>query len=248
MPIKVIVVDDEILGRKIICEFLAAHPDIQIMAECKNAHEAFQAVDRFKPELIFLDIQMPEINGFEFLAALDEKPQVIFSTAYDQYAIKAFEVNAIDYLLKPFDQERFDTALERAKNNLRNQQEATAKLEKLLEELPQEQRYKERFLIKQSGRIVILNCREIMYIESMEDYANIHTSRQTYLIQQTLTHLEKKLNPEQFTRVHRSFIVNIEYVKEIDSSSSGRHSIFLKDGTGIVVSRSGMKRLKAFIL
>lgn len=248
MKIKTIIVDDEVPARKIIREYLQIHPEIEIMADCRNAHEALQAVENYQPDLIFLDIQMPEINGFEFLEMLDERPQIIFCTAYDKYAIQAFEVNAVDYLLKPFDQERFDMALEKVKQNLLRSRQNGDSTEQLLRHLNQQQTYQDRFLIKQSGRIIIISSHEIIFFEAMEDYVNIHTTKEAYLIQQSLANLEKRLNPQQFIRVHRSSIVNIDYVKEIDTASSGRYHLFLKNGKMIHVSRTGAKQLKRLII
>jgi two-component system LytT family response regulator len=248
MKIKTIIVDDEVPARKIIREFLQLHPEIEIMADCRNAHEALQAVENYQPDLIFLDIQMPEINGFEFLEMLDERPQIIFCTAYDKYAIQAFEVNAVDYLLKPFDQDRFDLALEKVKQNFIRADHKVDSTEQLIRHLNQQQIYQERFLIKQSGRIIIINSHEIIFFEAMEDYVNIHTTQEAYLIQQSLTNLEKRLNPQHFIRVHRSSIVNIDYVKEIDTASSGRYHLFLKNGKMIPVSRTGAKQLKRLII
>ncbi len=248
MPIKAVIIDDEIWGRKIIREYAASHPDVNIVAECKDAHEALHAVTVHDPELLFLDIQMPEINGFEFLELLEEKPHVIFSTAFDEYAIKAFEINAVDYLLKPFDQERFDTALNRAKEDLNSKDGLTPKLEALLNGLPNEQHYRERFLIKESGRVIILKSDDIVFIEAMDNYVKIHTIHKGHLIQNTLTSLESKLNPEKFVRVHRSYIVSLDKITGIHTSTSGKHVVYFSDRTQIPVSRSGMKRLKDFAL
>ncbi len=248
MRIKTVIVDDEVPARKIIREFLQAHPEIEIVADCRNAHEALPIVEKYKPDLMFLDIQMPEINGFELLEMLHERPQIIFCTAYDKYAIQAFEVNAVDYLLKPFDQDRFDMALEKVKQNLLRPGQSVDATEQLLRHLNQQQTYQDRFLIKQTGRIIIINSHEIIYFEAMEDYVNIHTTKEAYLIQQSLTNLEKRLDPQQFIRVHRSSIVNIDYIKEIDTASSGRFHLFLKNGEMIHVSRTGAKQLKRFII
>ncbi len=248
MNIKTIIVDDEFPARKIIREFLQGHPGIEIVADCRNAHEALQAIEKFQPDLMFLDIQMPEINGFELLEMLDERPQIIFCTAYDKYAIHAFEVNAVDYLLKPFDPDRFDMALEKVKQNLLRSNHNLDPTAQLLHHLNQQQTYQDRFLIKQSGRIVIINSHEIIYFEAMEDYVNIHTTKAAYLIQQSLTNLENRLNPQQFIRVHRSSIVNIDYIKEIDTAASGRYHLFLKNGEMLQVSRTGAKQLKRFII
>lgn len=248
MQLKAIIVDDEILGRKIIREYLQPHPEVKIVSECRDAHEALVEIEKRQPDLLFLDIQMPEINGFELLELLDPKPLVIFSTAYDQYAIKAFEINAIDYLLKPYDAQRFEVALERALKSLQQRETARTQLEQLLQNLPASQNFQNRFLIKQAGKILILNCREIYCFEAMEDYINIHTASEKYLIQQTMNGLMPKLDPDQFVRIHRSFIVNINFIEEIEAATSGRSFLYLKNGEKISVSRSGMRRLKELFL
>ena len=246
--IKALIIDDESLGREIIREYLRSHPDVEIVAECHDAHDAFEAVQQHQPDLLFLDIQMPEIDGFEFLSMLNEIPQVIFSTAYDQYAIKAFEVNAVDYLLKPFDQERFDAALERVKKNLQTRDRETEKIERLLASLHPTAPYLEKMLVKQGGRVVILYCDDLIFIEAMEDYANLHTMKDSYLVQQTLNYLESRLNPEKFIRAHRSYIVNIDAVREIQTWTNSRYKLVLKNCKEIILSRSGVKKLKKFFI
>ncbi|MDZ7335790.1 MAG: LytTR family DNA-binding domain-containing protein [candidate division KSB1 bacterium] len=246
--IKAIIIDDEKLGRDIIKEYLADHPRIQIVAECRDAHEALDAIDQHQPDLVFLDIQMPEINGFELLEMLEDPPRVIFSTAYDQYAIKAFEVNAIDYLLKPYDAERFQTAVDRAVQQIALSQQHNDSLQKLLQSLRGSQPYLERLLIKQAGKIVIIHCREISAIKAMDDYAEIRTHKESYLIQHSLNHLEQRLNPNQFVRVHRSYIVNIDAIRDIVPLSTSRYKLYLKDGKEIYVSRLGYKKLARFMI
>jgi len=246
--ITAIIVDDEQLARGIIREFLSAHPEIEIIAECRDAHEAFTAISEHHPDLMFLDIQMPEIDGFELLQMLDEMPQIIFSTAYDQYAIRAFEVNAVDYLLKPYDAERFDVAVQRAINNIQSEKRETEAIKNLLQSIQKSDNYLQRLLIKQSGRIVIISTDEINLIKAMDDYAEIYTKKETFLIQQSLNHLEERLDPDRFIRVHRSYIANIDAIKDIVSWSSGRYKLFLKDGKEIFLSRSGYQKLKRFFI
>ncbi|MFZ5516602.1 MAG: LytR/AlgR family response regulator transcription factor [Candidatus Zhuqueibacterota bacterium] len=246
--ISAIIVDDEELGRSIIREFLMQHPNIEIIAECRDAHEALRAFEKWQPQLLFLDIQMPEINGFELLEMLPEKPRVIFSTAYDQYAIKAFDINAIDYLLKPYDNERFNLAVERALNNLLSEKKSDDAIERLLQSIQSGQRYLERLLIKQSGRILILSVHEINLIQALDDYAEINTRNDSYLIQHSLNHLEKRLDPDHFIRVHRSYIVNIDAIRDIVAWSNGRFKLFLKNGKEIFLSRNGYQKLKRFTI
>jgi len=246
--IKALIIDDEELGRKIIREYLESHPEVEVMAECRDAHQALEAIEKYHPDLLFLDVQMPEINGFELLEMLEEIPYVIFSTAYDQYALKAFEVNAVDYLLKPFDQERFDIALERVKKSIQHLQYEKEKIENLLKNLHPEKKYLDRMLVKQLGKIIILNTEEINWIEAMEDYVNLHTARGDYLVLQSLSNLETKLDPNRFIRVHRSYIVNIDAIREIEQWPNSRYKLHLQDGHQITLSRSGVKRLKKLMI
>jgi len=246
--IKALIIDDEELAREIIKEYLTDFPKIKVVAECRDAREAIAAITKYKPNLLFLDIQMPEINGFELLEMLDELPKIIFSTAYDQYAIKAFEVNAVDYLLKPYDAERFELAVKRAKNDIESETKTNETITKLLESINKPKDYLDRLLIKQSGRIIIISTEEIYFIKAMDDYAEINTKKESYLIQQSLNHLESRLNPDKFLRVHRSFITNINAIKDIVAWSNGRYKIFLKNGREISVSRSGYQKLKRFFI
>lgn len=246
--VKTIIVDDEQLGRDLIKEYLTDHSEIEVIAECRDAHEAYEAINNYHPELLFLDIQMPEINGFELLEMLDEIPQIIFSTAYDQYAIKAFEVNAVDYLLKPYDQERFNIALQRALKNIHTAQSTNDVIKKLLKTIHSPQKYLDRLLIKQPGKIVIISCSEINWLEAMDDYVEIHTDKETYLIPQSMNSLESRLNPDQFVRAHRSYLVNIDAIKEIVSYSQGRYKVYLKDNKVVSLSRLGAKKLKRFCI
>ncbi len=247
--IKALIIDDEALGRQIIREFLEPHPEIRVMAECRDAHEALEAINKYKPDLLFLDIQMPEINGFELLEMLDEIPYVIFSTAYDKYALKAFEVNAVDYLLKPYVQERFDKAVERAKWSINQSlKDSKENIEKLLDSIQSERKFLKRILVKDSGKIIILNTEEILWIEAIEDYVNIHTKNDSYLINNSLQSMEKRLDPELFIRIHRSYIINLNGVEELLVWSGGRLKCRLKDGKEIILSRSGTKKLKKLMI
>ncbi|MBN2415550.1 LytTR family transcriptional regulator DNA-binding domain-containing protein [bacterium] len=246
--IRAIIIDDEPLGRTLIREYLQDHPDIVIAAECCDAHEALEAIGRLHPHLLFLDVSMPEINGFEMLTMLDSHPHIIFSTAYDQYAIKAFEVNAVDYLLKPYDRERFNTALERARHSLSHRAEDRDQaIERLLASINPERKYLTRMLVKESGRIIILNTAEIHWVEAVEDYINIHTDAGAYLISQSMATFMKKLDPETFIRIHRSHAINLEAVKELRPWSNGRLKCVLTDGNEIVSSRSGAKTLRELL-
>jgi len=246
--IKALIVDDEELGRKIIREYLESHPEVDVMAECGDAFQALEAVERHKPDLLFLDIQMPEVNGFELLEMLDTVPRIVFSTAYDQYALQAFEINAVDYLLKPYVQSRFDLAVERAVEDIRQERFDNDKIEHLLRHLDSQKTCLDRILVKQSGKIVILHAEDIGWIESVEDYVNLHTSKGSFLVLQAIRRLETRLDPERFIRVHRSYMVNLEAVQELEPWTNGRLKCLMKDGKEVITSRAGAKRLKKLML
>ena len=244
--IKTIIIDDERLARELIKEYLAGHTDVEVVNECRDAHEAITAIQKSQPNLIFLDIQMPEINGFEMLEMLDDIPHIIFSTAYDQYAIRAFEVNAIDYLLKPYDEERFNIALRRAIQQIQANENSSASIKELIRSVDKPNQFLTRMLIKESGKIYIISCPDILYIEAMDDYVQIHMSKNSYLLQQSMNSLEARLNPDQFIRAHRSYIVNIDAIKEINQYSQGRFKIELTNHKVIALSRTGYKNIKRF--
>jgi two-component system LytT family response regulator len=197
---------------------------------------------------MFLDVQMPEVNGFELLEMLEDIPLVIFSTAYDQYALKAFEVNAVDYLLKPFDQERFDKALERAKKRIEHSEDESAKVKNLLQHIQEKKSSLDKILVKKSGKIKVLSIDDIQWIEAMGDYVKIHTISNSYMVHQSMAYLESRLDPERFVRVHRSSIVNLEAVKDIVPWTKSRFKVNMKDGHEILLSRTGAQKLKKFML
>ncbi len=242
--IKTIIIDDETLGRDLIREYLQNHPEVIIQDECKDAQEALSAIEKHDPDLLFLDIQLPEINGFELLQMLDKIPHVIFSTAYNQYAIKAFEINAVDYLLKPYTQERFDKALERVERQIENSNQVDRNIINFIKDSVPAKRFLKRILVKESDRIIIINVQDICWIEAREDYVNIHIKGEEYLLHQSLSTLERKLDPDLFIRVHRSYIINFELIKELQPWSNNRLKCILKDGSEIILSRSGTQRLR----
>ena len=250
-PIRVLVVDDEPLARDKIREMLRDDPDVEIIGECANGREAVVAVQQSTPDLLFLDVQMPEVGGFEVLEALstERMPLVIFVTAYDQYAVRAFEVHAFDYLLKPFDRERFTAALERAKEQIKGHKNKNLdqRILALLEELKAGPKYLERLVVKTGGRVFFLETDEIDWIEAEGNYVNVHTAKRSYLLRETISSLENQLDPKKFVRVHRSAIVQIDRIRELHPWSHGEYHIILHSGTQLTLSRNYRENLQALL-
>ncbi|HYH86729.1 MAG TPA: LytTR family DNA-binding domain-containing protein [Pyrinomonadaceae bacterium] len=248
-PIRVLVVDDEPLAREKIRGMAAADPEIRVVGECTNGAEAIEAIQSIRPDLILLDVQMPEVGGFAVLEALKDEglPPVIFITAYDHYAVRAFEVHALDYLLKPFDRERFKAAIERAKRQIRREQNGDgldARIIALLEQIREPTRYSERLVVKTGGRVFFLNTDEIDWIEAEGNYVNIHTGKKAYLLRETISSLEAQLDPKEFVRIHRSSIVRLDRIKELQPWSHGEYHVILLDGTQLTLSRSYREKLQ----
>lgn len=239
---RVLVVDDEDLSRHLIKEYLTHHKDASVIGEAANGFEAVKMITDLRPDLVFLDIQMPKLTGFEVLELTGYDLPVIFTTAYDQFAIRAFEVNAIDYLLKPFSQERFDKALEK----FRNRSAAVPSVEKLVADTKQKTPL-ERILIKEGSQVTIVAASKIDYFRAQDDYVEISSEGKTYLKQQTLSQLEFLLDAGKFARVHRSYIVNIEKIARVESATKDTKMLVLKNGSQIPVSRSGYERIKALL-
>lgn len=242
---KVIVIDDEPLARSIVKEFLQKHTDLELVEECNNGFEAVKSIQQHQPDLILLDIQMPKINGFEMLELLEQSPAVIFTTAYDEYAIKAFEAHAIDYLLKPFNQVRFDKAIQKWKEQ-KNTGSEKARLE-LLETASQSPAQNQRIVVKTGGKISIIPVQDVHYLEAADDYVKVHTKDGSFLKNKTMSHFEQSLDPHQFVRTHRSFIVNMHLITRIDPYEKENHLAILRTGTKIPVSKTGYIRLKSVL-
>lgn len=247
MKIRTIIVDDEPLARERIRTLLKGDPDIEIVAESGDGRKAIRAIEKHHPDLLFLDVQMPAPDGFGVLASLppDKLPAVIFVTAYDRYALKAFEASALDYLLKPFDRERFDKAMARAREHV--EQKRSGKLnEKLLALLEQKPgvKYAERLVVRAAGRITFLRTDEIDWIEAQGNYVCLHVGKDTHLLRETMSALEARLDPQRFVRIHRSTIANIERVKELQPTFHGDFSVLLRDGTRLTLSRTHRKGLQ----
>ena len=246
--IRTVIADDEPLARRGIRAHLNLEKDIEIVSECRNGREAVAAIEADSPDLVFLDVQMTELDGFGVVEAVgvDRMPPVIFVTAYDRHALKAFEVNALDYLLKPFDTERFAKALKRAKAQIEHRQisDLSRRLQTLIDDLKTDRKYAERLVIKSAGRIFFLSVDEIDWIEAADNYVRLHAAREAHLLRETMNSLEKRLDPEQFIRVHRSRIVNTQRVKELRPLFRGEYDITLKDGTRLETGRGYRDRVQ----
>lgn len=236
---KCIIIDDEPLARMVVKEYLKAHPEVEIAAECNDGFEGVKAIMQHKPDLIFLDIQMPKITGFEMLELVDNPPAVIFTTAFDEYAIKAFEAHAVDYLLKPFSKERFDKALAKMQelNSLQ-------KNDILLETTARKPEEQNRVVVKNGSQIKIIPVSDIHYIEAYDDYVKIFTKDGYSLKKKTMNYFEQTLDEKQFVRVHRSYILQVSQITRIETLEKESHVALLKSGMRIPLSKSGYGRLK----
>lgn len=240
---KVIIIDDEPLARSLVVEYMMDHPELELVVECNDGFQGVKAVMQYKPDLIFLDIQMPKINGFEMLELLDYTPGVIFTTAFDEYAIKAFETNAVDYLLKPFSKERFDSAIE--KWMLKQQTAVSEKnVEMLLENPSKQPDEKNRIVVKNGSDIRIVPTQDIQYIEAYDDYVKIFTKDTYYLKKKTMNYYEQVLDSSKFFRTHRSFIINLQELTRIEPLEKNTYVALLKNGKKVPLSRSGYAKLK----
>ena len=242
--IRVIIIDDEPLARSLLINFLSRIEEVDIIGEFENGFQGLKGINELKPDLLFLDIQMPKLNGFEMLELLDEMPHVIFITAFDQYAVKAFENNAIDYLLKPFSEERLLTAFEKAKEVIR-QSSNNNQVKTLLKEVVSQKENIDRIAVKTGTKINIIYKDDIQYLESQDDYVMIYTDSGKYLKQRTMKFFENGLPANAFTRVHRSYIVRINFVEQIELYEKDSYIIRLKNNKTIPVSKSGYNRLRS---
>ena len=241
---RIIIVDDEMLARGVVREYLSGHADVDVVAECANGFEAVKAITELSPDLVFLDIQMPKLDGFEVAELAGSKTRYISATAYDQYAIKAFEFHALDYLLKPFSQQRFDQALAHARANLGAGGEA---VEKMVREAAGRNKPLGRVLIRDGAKVHVINAEKIEHVEAQDDYVQIRSEGKSYLKNQRMSELEEQLDAEQFLRIHRSYIVNIAFVERIEQATKDSHVAVLKDGSRVPVSRSGYQKIRAVV-
>jgi two-component system LytT family response regulator len=237
--LKAVIVDDEELARLFLKELLRSHAEIELAGECANGFEAVKVITETRPDLIFLDVQMPKLDGFEVLELIEHRPAVIFVTAFDHYAMRAFDAHAVDYLLKPFSTERFERALERAKSRMgdRSPHPDLARTARSPEQRA------ERIVVKDGTRVHVIPLEKLDYVEAQDDYVALHSGGRSYLKQQTIAALEALLDPARFVRIHRSAIVNLERVTRIEPYAKDSRIAILADGTRLPVSRSGYARL-----
>ena len=241
---RAIIVDDEDLARQVIREMLQSHPEVEIAGECANGFEVVRMASELKPDLLFLDIQMPKLDGFEVLELIASEVAIVFVTAHDQHALRAFEVHAVDYLLKPFTADRFDAALERAKQRIGQKLPHPAELAAATRDPGQ---YAERIVVKDGTRVQIIPIARLDYAEAQDDYVALASQGKKHLKQQTISSLEAALDPKNFVRIHRSYLVNLERVARLEPYSKDSHVVILNDGARLPVSRAGYVRLKAFL-
>lgn len=247
--IKAIIIDDEPLARDMVKEYLRAYPFISIVQECGDGFEGVKAITQFQPDLVFLDVQMPKINGFEMLELVNPAPSVIFTTAFDEYAIKAFDAHAIDYLLKPFSRERFDKAIQKWKvENDKIKSTPFSALNTTPEDaLPAFPEQHSRVVVKTGNNIRIIPMREIEYLQADDDYVKIHTKEGSYLKKKTISYFEQVMDPSQFVRVHRSYIIQVPQVTRIEPYEKDGHIAILKSGQKIPISKTGYPKLKSIL-
>ncbi len=241
--LRTIIVEDEELARNLMKSFLKDNELIEVVAECENGFEGVKMINELKPDLVFLDIQMPKITGFEMLELLEHKPQIIFATAYDQYALKAFEFNAADYLLKPYSKDRLNEAINKVAARVLAEGTSDSDITDKIMDFPRGE-YLDRVVVKDRHKIHIIPTDQIRYIESMDDYVMIYSNEGRHLKQKTMKYFEKSLNPQNFTRIHRSYIVKVEEINEIQQYEKESYIVILHDKTKLRVSKSGYKRLK----
>ncbi len=244
---RAIIVDDEELARGLVREFLKEEEDVEIVAECSNGFEAVKTISELKPDLLFLDIQMPKLDGFEVLELIETPVEAIFVTAYDQFAMKAFDAAAVDYLLKPFAIERFRIALDRARRRLREAEPAAAGPIELKNAARQPDQFQQRIVVKDGARVHVIPVDKLDYAEVQDEYVALRSAGRTYLKQQSMASLEASLDPGRFLRIHRAYLVNIDRIAKLDQDLAGARIAILTDGSEVPVSRSGYARFRELV-
>jgi two-component system LytT family response regulator len=254
--IRVAIADDEPLARKRVLRFLREESDVEVVAECANGDEAVTAIRRLRPDLVFLDVQMPQMGAFDVIRAVgvERMPLAVFATAYDEYAVRAFEVQALDYLLKPFSRARFQAVLKRARGQLRqpkkegeNGRDLQARLLALLEQTPALSGGIRRLLVKAGARVIFVNADEIDWIQAEGNYVRVHTGGAAHLVRQTLSRLEDDLDPARFARIHRSTLVNLDRIAELRPWFHGDYKVVLRDGAELTLSRTYREKLRGVL-
>jgi two-component system LytT family response regulator len=243
--LRVVIVDDEALARGLLREYLAAAPDIEIVAECSNGFEAVKSVAELQPDLMFLDVQMPKLDGFEVLELVGREVAVVFVTAYDQYALRAFDVHAVDYLVKPFSVERLMAALERARNRLGRGDKPPTR--ELVDAARPRQGYAGRVLVRDGPRVHVLPVEKLDYVQAQDDYVAFRCEGKDYLKDQALGQVEASLDPVKFVRIHRSFLLNVERLSRVELDARENHVAILADGRRLPISRAGYRRLSSLL-
>lgn len=240
---KVIIIDDEPLARGIVKEYLQLYPDLELVQECGDGFEGVKAIQQYQPDLVILDIQMPKINGFEMLELIENPPAIIFATAFEEFAIKAFETHAVDYLLKPFSKERFQKAIEKwRQTEIATQQGRTNELIDAAAVSPQQQN---RIVLKDNGKIKIIPTQQVQYFEAADDYVKIHTAEGVFLKNKTMQFFEEKMDAGSFVRIHRSYLVNVHLISRIEPYEKDGHLAILNIGIRLPVSKTGYLKLKS---
>ena len=240
--LRTIIVEDEELARNLMKSFLKENENIELIAECENGFEGVKAINEMKPDLVFLDIRMPKITGFEMLELLEHKPQIVFATAYDQYALKAFDYNAADYLLKPYSKDRLTEAVEKVVERI-SKEGVNSDIAEKISDFPKDE-YLDRVVVKDRHKIHIAPVDQVRYIESMDDYVMIYTTEGRWMKQKTMKYFESALNPKDFIRIHRSYIVKVDEINEIQQYEKESYIVILHDKTKLKVSKTGYKNLK----
>jgi len=243
--IRTIIIEDEEPARDIVKTYLKKFQDIELIGECSDGFSGVKAVNEMKPDLLFLDIQLPKLTGFEILELVEHSPVIIFTTAYDQFALKAFEMNATDYLLKPFSSDRFDTAMQKALDKLKSKKSEGPVIKKLVETVDEKSETIDRVVVKTGSKIKVIPADKIMYIEAQDDYVMIYAEESKHLKEKTMKYFETHLDNSQFIRIHRSYIVNVNFIVQLEHFSKENYLVILKNGAKLKVSDSGYKNLKS---
>ncbi|HOW30356.1 MAG TPA: response regulator [Bacteroidales bacterium] len=248
MKLKAIIVDDEPLAREIVSKFLIGNNKVEIVEECGDGFQALKAIRELKPDLVFLDIQMPKLDGFELLEVLEQRPEIIFATAYDQFAIKAFEMNAVDYLLKPFSKERLEAALEKAVKRIESKAEMPQpNIDRMREQYDAARGTIDRVVTRLGSKVTVIAVDKIWYVESQDDYVMIYSELGNHLKEKTMKYFEEHLPADTFVRIHRSYIINLSQIAAIEPYTKDTHIVTLKCGAKLRASSEGYKKLRTYL-